>query len=278
MTESPAVAVIGLGLIGGSIARALAANGARVIAYDQNAASVAEAIEDRVVERDLGSKLEGLQEATTIIVALPGDSARRFVARLSPLETNATLVMDVGSTKQSIVTAAENAGIGSRFVGSHPLAGDHRSGWRSSRPDMFQGRQVFLCTTPSSTPHALEAAQDFWISLGAIPVRTDAAVHDSRMALVSHLPHVLSSALALTLNDASISRSDLGPGGRDMTRLAGSSPEMWTAIAQENASAITHAISLFEQHLSALKAAVESRDGDSFREEFTSGHEWFARQ
>ena len=275
MTDSRTVAVIGLGLIGGSVARALSANGIDVIAYDRNQESIRAAIGEGVVKRAVDEHLDGISEAETIVVALPGDAARELIQRSANAFSQARLVMDVGSAKRLVLRVAEDAGIGMKFVGCHPLAGDHRSGWVSSRPDMFRGHEVFLCASSRTSDEVLRDAGEFWKSLGGLPVVVDAVAHDARMAWVSHLPHILSSSLALTLFDAGLSRAELGPGGRDMTRLAGSSPDMWTAIAQENAVAITDAISMFEHRLAALKTAVARGDAESFREQFSAGCEWF---
>lgn len=277
MTGSGTVAVIGLGLIGGSVARVLSARGVEVIAFDKNPESIAGAIDDRVVKRALDEDLGDIQDAGTVVVALPGDAARNLIRGSGHAFEKATLVMDVGSAKRLVVQAAEDAGIGAKFVGCHPLAGDHRSGWTSSRPDMFHGHKVFLCPSSQTSADALNGAAEFWQLIGAIPVVSDAAAHDSRMAWVSHLPHVLSSALALTLRDAGLARAELGPGGRDMTRLAGSSPDMWTAIAHENAEAITAALTAFEEHLSSLRKAVANGNADSFRQQFSGGSEWFEK-
>ena len=270
------VAVIGLGLIGGSVARALSARGVRVIGFDRNRASLDAAISEHVIEAGLDEELDGIASADIIVLALPGDAARDIIPRLAQLSTHATLVTDVGSAKQLVVEAAEAAGMGLRFVGSHPLAGDHRSGWHSSRADMFQGERVFLCPASTTRRETIQAAEDFWISLGAVPATMDALSHDTRMAWLSHLPHVLSTALALTLRDAGVTRSELGPGGRDLTRLAGSSPEMWSAIAQENGPAIARAISSFEAHIEELKATVVAGDAASFKACFAAGREWFS--
>ncbi|MDO8502723.1 MAG: prephenate dehydrogenase [Gemmatimonadaceae bacterium] len=273
---SPTVAVIGLGLIGGSVARALSARGVRVVGFDRNRASVDAAMSEHGIESELDDELNGIASADIIVLALPGDAAREIIPRLARLSTHATLVTDVGSAKQLVVQAAEAAGMGPRFVGSHPLAGDHRSAWQSSRADMFQGERVFLCPASTTRREAIQAAEDFWISLGAIPTTMDALSHDTRMAWLSHLPHVLSTALALTLRDAGLTRSELGRGGRDLTRLAGSSPEMWSAIALENGFAIAAAISSFEQHLEELKTAVVAANPASFKASFAAGREWFA--
>lgn len=270
----PTVAVIGLGLIGGSVARALSKRGVQVIGFDHNRGSLDAALSERVIEAGLDEGLSGIAGAGVIVLALPGDAARNIIPRLAQLSTHATLVTDVGSAKQLVVEAAEAAGMGVRFVGSHPLAGDHRSGWQSSRADMFEGERVFLCPTSTTSHETMRAAEDFWISLGAVPTTTDARSHDTRMAWLSHLPHVLSTALALTLKDAGVTHSELGRGGRDLTRLAGSSPEMWSAIVQENGPAIVAAISSFEAHLEELKATVAAADRASFKARFAVGHEW----
>jgi prephenate dehydrogenase len=277
VTSSATVAVVGLGLIGGSVARALASRGVEVIAFDRDAKSIAAAIEEGVVKRALGEDLGDIADAGTVVIALPGDAARELIRNSARAFEHATLVMDVGSAKQLVVRAAEDAGIGAKFVGCHPLAGDHRSGWTSSRPDMFLGNKVFICPSSRTSDQAMKSAAEFWELMGATPVMSDAGAHDSRMAWVSHLPHVLSSALALTLRDAGLARAELGPGGRDMTRLAGSSPDMWTPIAHENAEAITAAISAFEEHLSTLKKAVADRNAEIFRSQFSAGSEWFEK-
>jgi prephenate dehydrogenase len=275
VTDSQTVAVVGLGLIGGSVARALSTNGVDVIAYDRNPESLSAAIAEGVVKRAIDENLDDISDAAIIVVALPGDAARELILRSASEFENARLVMDVGSAKQLVVTVAEEAGIGAKFVGCHPLAGDHRSGWVSSRADMFRGHDVFLCRSSQTSDDVLRDADEFWKSLGAMPVVADAAAHDSRMAWLSHLPHILASSLALTLCDAGLSRAELGPGGRDMTRLAGSSPDMWTAIARENADAIAGAISTFEQRLAAFKKAVACGDAESFRAQFSAGRDWF---
>ncbi len=274
MSDSGTVAVIGLGLIGGSVARALANKGMRVIAHDRNTAAVEAGMSEGVIAAAVDESLHGCSRAGTIVVALPGDAARKVMPRIASVAELAGLIIDVGSAKRLVINAAEDAGLGQRFVGCHPLAGDHRSGWEASRAGMFEGQRVFVCRTATTSDATLAAAREFWISLGGIPVTADASAHDSRMAWVSHLPHLLSSTLALTLRDAGIARVELGPGGRDMTRLAGSSPEMWSAIAQENAGAIDAAISAFEKRLSELRVAVNTGDVESFKTKFTRGSEW----
>ncbi len=270
------VAVIGIGLIGGSIARALSARGVRVLGYDRDRAALGAAVSAGIIQGELGNDLVGVEDADLIVVALPGDAAVEIIPRLAQLAKRNTLLTDVGSTKRQIVRAAEAAGLGPRFVGSHPLAGDHRSGWEASRADMFQDARVFLCPAPSALRETVRRAEALWTSLGATPVMIDASAHDARMAWASQLPHFLSTALALALRDAGVSRSSLGPGGRDLTRLAGGSPEMWASIAEENGPEIAVAISGFKAQLEKIESALLARDRSLLKQSLVAGREWFS--
>jgi prephenate dehydrogenase len=198
-----------------------------------------------------------------------------MLPRLAPRLARARLVMDVASTKRTIVAAAEKTGIGTRYVGAHPLTGSHRSGWGASRASLFEDARVFLCPTAATTPATLQLAESFWRELRAGTELLDAARHDDEMAWRSHLPHLLSSALAVTLRDAGVRRSALGPGGRDMTRLAGGSAAMWSAIVTDNASAIAEAIAACEEQLRALRQALRQGDVETTRAFLQAGSDWF---
>jgi len=127
------VAIVGLGLIGGSLARALAARDVRVLGYDSMPDSLDAAEGEGIVQQRMGAQLEGIETADVVVIAIPVDATLTAITRMAKKLGNARLVMDVASTKQSIVAAAEVAGLGDRFVGAHPLTGSHRSGWRASR-------------------------------------------------------------------------------------------------------------------------------------------------
>jgi prephenate dehydrogenase len=254
------VAIIGLGLMGGSLARAVSARGARVLGYDHNPACLDAALREGAVHQPLDTTFSALAEAEVVMLAIPVDASIALLPRIAGQLAAARLVMDVGSTKRSVVAAAESAGIGHRFVGAHPLTGSHRSGWGVSRASLFQDARVFLCPAASTASDTLQLAESFWRELRAGTEIMDADVHDVQMAWRSHLPHLLSSTLAMTLRDAGIRRSALGPGGRDMTRLAGGSPAMWTPIVEHNRLAIIDALSAYEAHLAALRESLERAD------------------
>jgi prephenate dehydrogenase len=268
------VAVVGLGLIGGSIAKDLAARGVEVEAYDPDAASLDDAVRSGVVSCKLDAALT-TSRADVVVIATPVDAAVDVLRALAKGSRRATLITDVGSTKGRIVAEAAALGLSDRFVGSHPMAGDHRSGWPAARPGLFSGARVYLCA-PERTPAELVARADaFWRALDAHPMTIDATAHDRTLAWTSHLPHLVSAALALALDRAGVGRDELGPGGRDTTRLAGSSPEMWSAIAVENAAAIDAALAAAEQEVASFRRLLSRADAGELHSKFAAARAWF---
>jgi prephenate dehydrogenase len=246
-------AVAGLGLIGGSAARDLAAAGVRVLGWDRDRASVDAALGEGVIAAALGQELEGLEDADVVLVAVPVGTAAEVLEAALPRLGRVRLVTDTGSTKASVVAAAGRLGIGDRFVGSHPFTGDHRSGWSASRAGLFGAAPVYLCPTPQSSPEAISLARELWTALGAAPIEIDAGEHDRRLAWTSHLPQVVSSALMAVLDAHGFVREDLGPGGRDMTRLAASSPALWAGILRDNRANVSDALAAFEQEIARVR-------------------------
>jgi 3-phosphoshikimate 1-carboxyvinyltransferase len=268
------VSVVGLGLMGGSLARALAVRGVQVIGYDRDPASLQAALAEGMVHEALDASLNGIENSDVVVLATPVAATANLLTRLSDRLTGPSLIMDVASTKKRIVAAAEAAGLGPRYVGAHPLTGSHRSGWGASRESLFEQARVFLCPSPSTTPQTLQLAESFWRALRAGVEVLDAEVHDEQMAWRSHLPQAVSTALALSLRQANVPRSALGPGGRDMTRLAGGDPDLWTGIVGDNAPAILEALSAMEQQLRLFRDRLAAGE-DGVRECFADGRDWF---
>jgi prephenate dehydrogenase len=275
VTAIERVAIVGLGLIGGSLARALAARDVRVLGYDSAPDSLDAAEGEGIVHERLGAQLIGIEGADVVIFALPVDGTMSLLSRVAPRLGRVRLIMDVASTKRSIVGAASSLGLGERYVGAHPLTGSHRSGWRASRANLFDDARVFLCPTPSTTAESLRLAESFWRSLRSGVEVLDATVHDEQMSWRSHLPQVLSTALALTLRDAGVQRSALGPGGRDMTRLAGSSPSLWMSILQDNTPALVHSLVAMEARLRTFREALERGESEETRASLVAARDWF---
>lgn len=271
--EGP-VAILGLGLIGGSLARELAARGVEVWGFDADRSATRDAYRAGVITRVIDGGLRALQEARTVVLAVPVDAAASLLERASPHLTAVALVTDVGSTKRSIQSGAAALGFAPVFVGSHPMAGDHRAGWHASRTGLFEGARVDLCRSPETTPDAWKRARALWRAIGAVPAEQDATSHDAEMAFASHLPQLLSLALAGTLSSRGISRKRLGGGGRDMTRMAASSVTMWAAILEDNAVPVLDALDTCLGQLGALRGAVARGDRTAIEEAFRVGNGW----
>jgi prephenate dehydrogenase len=269
VSEIRSAGIIGLGLIGGSLARDLAARGLRVFAWDRDEAAVRAA-----AEQGIARPLTWDEPMDAVVLAVPVLAARELLRELAGRMEGVRLITDVGSTKRSIVEAAEDLGIGARFVGSHPLAGDHRNGWEASRKDLFKRARVYLVPTSTTTPEAMRLARQLWVMVEGRPDETHLDEHDLLLAWTSHLPHALSSALARALDAGGIPRTELGPGGRDVTRLAGGSPAMWADILIDNAAEIGPALEALEGQLRTLRDAVHRADRDQLQRFFEDGRAW----
>ena len=272
------VGIVGLGLIGGSLARDLIARGVDVIAYDREFDRLRKSADPVLARVRLVESVREVAAAESVVIAVPVAAALSVLEALVPVIGSAHLIMDVGGTKAAVVAQAETLGIGQRFIGCHPLAGDHRSGWEASRTGLFADATIFLCRPASAGDDRALAAERFWRSLDALPLWMEAETHDRRLAFSSHLPHMLAAALALTLQDAGVARAELGPGGSDMTRLSASSPELWTDIAVQNADVLSDALRACETTLLALRIAVQSRDAQRIVSRLSGARGWSCRE
>jgi prephenate dehydrogenase len=243
------VAVAGLGLVGGSLARALRRAGYRVIGVDRASvlrrASAAGAI--TVARTDVR---KAAAEADVLVLAAPPVANRALLQRLAPFER--LVVTDVGSVKSPIVRDARRLGL-RRFVGGHPIAGSERAGFAASRPDLFRGHAWAL--VPGGDPRAFRTVRALVRATGARPVRIDAGEHDRVLAYLSHVPQLVAWALlGAARTDAAARRrlSLAGPGFRDMTRLARSPRALWRAILGENRREVARALGAFRAQLGRM--------------------------
>lgn len=273
MTEIRSAAVLGLGLIGGSLARDLGSRGIAVRGWDTDSEALDRAVRAGVVSA-LDDGLSGLREADLVVLATPIGASAGLLRGMADLIGPGTVVTDVGSTKRSVMVAAAEAGLRDRFVGSHPLAGDHRSGWDVSRTGLFDGARVFITAPPEIDRRCTALVWGMWELVGARPERIEASEHDRLMAWVSHAPQVLSSLLAAALADAGLQHSALGPGGRAMTRLAGSSSTLWTEILADNADEVAPALRSVLARLASLTEAIERGDLPDIRAQLDRSRAW----
>lgn len=273
----PVAGIIGLGLMGGSLARDLHAAGWRVLGDDRDPDTLASALSSGVLDGPL--RPDDIPSLHLLILALPVRSATKRIRSIAgSVDAESDLVItDVGSTKRSVAAAAVAAGLATRFVGSHPMAGSHESGWRAGRAGLYGGRPVWVCPTTSSRPDAVAAVESLWRSLGARPRRSDPDAHDRLLARASHLPQLAATALATVLARHGVAPDDLGPGGRDATRLAASDPDMWTDIALDNVDEVAPALDDLARELADLARAIRDGDAHSVHARMAAGRAWTAQ-
>lgn len=248
------VALLGLGLIGGSIARALRAGADPsrsvdwIAAWSPSAAGPRDALAARIVDAASGSLAEAVDGADLVVLAAPPIECLDLLGRLGELRGRlapGVLVTDVASTKERIVAAATGAGL--PFVGGHPMAGSEATGFVASSADLFRERPWVVVPTPTSPPGGVERVEALARACGARPLRLDAATHDRAVAAISHVPLILAVALVESVigqadgparPDWAVESRLAASGWASMTRLALGSPEMAAGIAGTNAPAI----------------------------------------
>ena len=252
------VAIVGIGLIGGSIGLALRQRklARKVIGIGRRPESLRKAVANKAVDQTTQDLVEGVREAQLIVVCTPIDSIALHVYEAAAACPEGALLTDAGSTKASIVRRLDNALPPSiHFVGSHPLAGSEKTGCDHARGDLFEGRMVVV--TPSHWTHkkAVTRVTTFWSSLGASVKIMSPQAHDRTLAATSHLPHLLAAALA---HSTSKQELPLTAGGwRDCTRIAAGDAELWTQIMLDNRESLLWALDRLEKPLTALRKAVE---------------------
>ena len=249
------VRIVGAGLLGSSIGLALRALGVDVILQDSSKATLTLA-----VDYGAGRRTESGDEPALIVVAVPPDETADVVADELATWPNA-LVTDVASVKAGILAELTAKGSDTtRYLGSHPMAGRERGGPIAARADIFLGRPWVVCPHSETTPEQIRAVEDLALDLGAVPVEMEPEEHDRSVALVSHVPQLVSSLLARQLSGASDKAVGLaGQGLRDTTRIASSSPDLWVQILAANAPAVTEALRSYRDDLDGVIAALEDQ-------------------
>ncbi len=262
------LSILGVGLIGGSLARALRRVGecAEVIGCGRNTYNLQKAVELGVIDRYYTDPAQAVAGADVVVAAVPLGTMAPLFAEIREALGPETVVTDVGSAKGSVVMAArEQLGthIG-RFVPGHPIAGTEKSGVTASFADLFVQRRVILTPLIETETQALEKVTALWELTGAEVVNMSVEHHDEILAATSHLPHVLAYCLVDTLaqlkDHPEIFRFAAG-GFRDFTRIASSDPRMWHDICLANRPAILKMIEIFQQHLTELAHVIEQQDG-----------------
>lgn len=280
--------VIGLGLIGGSLAKVLRQNRqcGQIIGYDRDPAETAEGLRCGVIDIAADSLADAVSEADLIVLAVPVKAMETVLGQIAPFIAEDTLITDVGSTKGNVVEAAIRVfgTLPKGLVPGHPIAGSERSGVAAADETLFQHHKVILTPLPESAEEAVQCLTAMWLSTGAEVLMMDVDRHDEVLAATSHLPHMLAFSLVDTLaqeqdNNTDIFRYAAG-GFRDFTRIAGSDPTMWHDICLANKDALLKQLDRYMAGLMQLRGAIECGDSETMLGTFTrarAAREHFSR-
>ena len=268
--------IIGVGLIGGSLARDLRRQGLveEVVGASRRREHLVRAVELGVIDRFETDVAIAVRGADMVVVAVPlGAMAAVFSAMRHSLSEGA-VVTDVGSAKCSVLEAARQAfgTVPSWLVPGHPIAGNERSGVEAAMEQLYAGRRVILTPTADTDVHALERVRAMWLAVGADVLTMDPEHHDEVLAATSHLPHMLAYTLVDVLgrmqDRVEIFRYAAG-GFRDFTRIASSDPQMWHDICVSNRDALVDVLENFGKDLDTLLSAVRRGDSEYMKQVFT---------
>ena len=259
--------LIGVGLIGGSLAAALreADYVREVVGYGRSLANLEDATRLGLIDAALPSPEAVARTADMVVLAVPVGSISTSLAQIADSISPRTIVTDVGSVKLGVVDAAREILPANyrRFVGAHPIAGTERSGAVAARADLFRGRRVVLTPDADTDADAIAQVQAMWAATGAEVVQMPAADHDRILAASSHLPHALAYALVdmLVRMDEHREVFDCAAGGfRDFTRIAASDPTMWRDIFIANAEHVVALLRQYQDEIETLAQAIERGD------------------
>ena len=261
-----AVGIVGIGLIGGSLAKDIRTFGLarRILGWNRTRAHAERALELGLVD-EVADEIETLLEQCDLVVlAMPVNVLAERLPRFLDTARPGQIFIDVGSTKQALVDAVKDHPNRAAFVACHPMAGTERSGPDAAIDNLFRNRFTLLIDPQQSAPEAVDKVSKLWKSVGAVLATMTAEEHDRTAALLSHMPHVLAYALARTIKEAernqALNARFAGGGLASMTRIAHSPISMWQPIFKQNKAYLLSAIDVFEKHLQAFRKAIDEED------------------
>lgn len=258
------LSILGVGLLGGSIGLAwrASASACRIAGYGHRRPSLDKALEFGAIDEAYDDPAAAVRESDLVILCTPVGQFERMLKTISPVLKPGAIVTDVGSTKRSIVRAAEQwlpAAV--HFVGSHPMAGSEKRGVEFARADLFDKALCLTTPTPRTDPIAIERVESFWKSLGMRIIRLSPEDHDRDLADVSHLPHAVAAALV------AMQRSDAlplaGKGFLDATRIAGGDGALWRDIFHDNRDNVRSSLQRLRDQLDYLQRLLEPEQADA---------------
>lgn len=281
--------IFGVGLIGGSLALALRKRKAvaHVVGVGRSRANLLAARRLGIIDEIATDPALAVKDADLVLLAVPLGQTAAVLAQIAPHLAPRTVVTDAGSTKRDVIANARKylGAAFARFVPAHPIAGTENSGARAAFAELFDGHKLIVTPEPETDARAVRMVSAVWKLAGMRVITMHAADHDRVFALVSHLPHVVSFALIDQLAgyaDAATLFRHTGGGFRDLTRIAGSSPEMWRDVCLANRDALLTALEGYLEELELLRGMIEASDGQGLEERFAAARaaraKWLVRK
>jgi prephenate dehydrogenase len=262
------IAIVGLGLIGGSLARVVRNKklAQRVTAFGRNQERLQKAQELGLVDGYQTGFDSGFEDVDLVVIATPVGTIVELARALAPHLKPGTIITDVGSVKAAIVAALDSQlPRGINFIGGHPIAGTENSGFETSFAELFENRICVVTPTASSDQNAFEQIQNLWTAAGSSVVSMDVDTHDKIFAAISHLPHMVAFSLVnavVDMKDYAQNTLQYSAGGfRDFTRIAASDPIMWRDIALLNRDNLLATLDYFSRAIEEVKDAISARNG-----------------
>jgi prephenate dehydrogenase len=282
MSAFAQLTVLAPGLLGASVARAARERGLarRIVLWARRPEARLSLREQPWCDAVADTPEEAVRDAILVVIAAPVDRIVPLLRQIAPALPPGALVTDVGSVKGEIARLG-TATLGSRahFVGAHPMAGSERAGWEHGTATLFQGCTCFVTPAPGSDAAAVETVVRFWRDLGSEVQTMEADLHDEIVAHISHLPQVIASSMCSFLARKDLQwRNHAGGGLRDTTRIAGSNPQLWRSILEQNRDEVLRALRQFQEELHQFQIALANRDylevvarlerGKAYRDQF----------
>lgn len=279
MSKIGAIGIIGMGLIGGSLAKALkrSEKGYCLAGWDQSAEMLKGAVQEGVLDVDLVEQPQFLKQCDLVIFCVPVAAMKQVIASIKPWLNENSMITDVCSTKLDVASVMSEVGLENRFVGGHPLAGSEHSGYQASKANLFEN--AFYVMTPDEfTPRLyVEQLQGVITDLGAIPIEMTAKEHDHVTAVISHVPHVTAALLVnlvARLDSPKGYMKTIAAGGfKDITRIASSSPELWAGICLSNKAIVKETIREMEKLLKDFQKYLDQADSESIKAYFKNARD-----
>jgi len=270
------VAIIGLGLIGGSIGLAVRDHlpGVTTAGYDADPAVRARAEERALADTITDSAVEAVRDADLVILCVPVGAMGEIAREIAPALSDDVVVSDVGSSKQTIAKVLGEVLPGHHVIPAHPVAGTEHSGPDAGFAELFQQRWCIVTPPEGADPLQVSRLVSFWEALGAMVDTMDPKHHDLVLAVTSHIPHLIAYTIVGTASDLEdVTRSEVikysAGGFRDFTRIAASDPTMWRDVFLNNREAVLVMLQRFLDDISSLQKAIEASDGDALFDRFT---------